>query len=59
MINFQFKKSSWPKLPQYDPSFYKRFGRAWTNFQQNEVESRLGVVVAEPKRQKARLHRGF
>lgn len=44
MINFRFTKSTWTKLPQSDPSFYKRFNRAWTNLHENEVEARLIVV---------------
>lgn len=44
MINFRFTKSSWPKLPQSDPSFYKRFNRAWTNLQEYEVEVRLKTL---------------
>lgn len=39
MINFRFTKSTWPKHQQSDPSFYKRFNRAWVNFQENEVEA--------------------
>jgi hypothetical protein len=53
MINFRFTKSNWPKLPQSDPSFYRRFSRAWTNFQENEVEARLRLIVAEPKATKS------
>lgn len=49
MINFRFTKSSRPKHHQSDPSFYKRFNRAWVNFQENEVEARLRLIVAEPK----------
>jgi len=53
MINFRFTKSHWPKLPQSDPSFYKRFNRAWTNLQENEVEARLRVIVADGKSAKS------
>lgn len=46
MINFHFKKPSWPVLPKSDPSFYKTFHLAWINFQENELESRIQTVVA-------------
>jgi hypothetical protein len=49
MINFRFTKSTWTKHQQSNPSFYKRFNRAWTNLQENEVEARLRLIVAEPK----------
>ncbi|MEI9920332.1 MAG: hypothetical protein WDO14_16285 [Bacteroidota bacterium] len=49
MINFRFTKSSWSKLPQSDPSFYKRFNRAWTNLQENEVEARLKTLKVRAK----------
>jgi hypothetical protein len=44
MINFRFTKSNWPKLPQSDPSFYKRFNRAWTNLRENELEANLKTL---------------
>lgn len=53
MINFRFTKSTWPKLQQSDPSFYQRFNRAWTNLQENEVEARLRLIVADPKQHKS------
>jgi len=49
MINFRFTKSAWPKLPQSDPSFYKRFNRAWTNLQEYEVEARLKTLKVRAK----------
>gem|GEM_PF-6557365 len=49
MINFRFTKSTWPKLPQSDPSFYRRFNRAWTNLQENEVEARLKTLKVRVK----------
>lgn len=57
MINFRIKKSSWPTIPQHDPSFYKRFSNAWTNYQENEVESRVSVIIADPKQTKSVLRR--
>ncbi len=52
MINFRLTKTTWPKLPQSDPSFYKRFNRAWTNLQENEVEARLRNIVGDKSRAK-------
>ncbi len=56
MINFRFTKSSWPKVPQSNPSFYKRFNSAWTNLQENEVEARLRLItLSETKSRRTEL----
>ena len=50
MINYRFRKA---RRMGHDPSFYHRFSIAWTNLQENEVESRLRLLTAESKPRKA------
>jgi len=51
MINYRFRKAS-TVSHSHDPSFYDRFNLAWTNLQENEVESRVRLLTAESKPRK-------
>jgi hypothetical protein len=52
MTHYRFKKAN-PPGPTHDRSFYDRFTLAWTNFQENEVESRLRLLSGDSKTRKA------
>ena len=53
MINYRFRKASTRDDHHHDQSFYDRFNIAWTNLQENEVESRVRLLTAESKSRRA------
>jgi hypothetical protein len=47
-MNYRFKKAIATPY-RHDRSFYDRFNLAWTNLQENEVETRMRLLTADTK----------